>query len=94
VAPGIVALIIDDAYSDFGEDTYPVFERHQVPVALYVVSDLAAGRTWLWWDAIRHMLDCAADGEHTEIVLEDTLRPSDVTGATRAPSVTRGTTMP
>jgi peptidoglycan/xylan/chitin deacetylase (PgdA/CDA1 family) len=76
LAPGVVALTVDDAYSDFGEHAYPVFERHQVPVTLYVVSDFAAGRTWPWWDIIRHMLNCALDGEHTGTVLGETLRLS------------------
>jgi peptidoglycan/xylan/chitin deacetylase (PgdA/CDA1 family) len=69
-----VALTVDDAYADFGQDAYPVFVRHQMPVTLYVVSDFAAGGIWLWWDVLRFLLDAAVDGEHAGSVLGSTLR--------------------
>lgn len=62
--PYSVALTVDDAYSDFGALAYPVFLRHRVPVTLYVVSELASGRMWLWWDAIRYFLAHASEGEY------------------------------
>jgi peptidoglycan/xylan/chitin deacetylase (PgdA/CDA1 family) len=76
LSPGTVALTVDDAYSDFGEDAYPVFAHHQVPVTLYVVSDFASGRIWLWWDAIRYMLTAAVHGERAGSVLGNALRLS------------------
>jgi peptidoglycan/xylan/chitin deacetylase (PgdA/CDA1 family) len=69
-----VALTVDDAYSDFGQDAYPLFVRYQMPVTLYVVSDFAAGRIWLWWDVLRSMLDAAKGGEHSGSVLGSTVR--------------------
>ncbi len=60
--PYSVALTVDDAYADFGEYAYPVFRKHGIPVTLYVVSEFASGGMWLWWDAIRHLLDQAAEG--------------------------------
>jgi peptidoglycan/xylan/chitin deacetylase (PgdA/CDA1 family) len=69
-----VALTVDDAYADFGQDAYPVFVRHQMPVTLYVVSDFAAGRIWLWWDILRFLLDAAKGGEHAGSVLGSTAR--------------------
>lgn len=51
-----VAFTVDDAYADFGKEAYPLFRRHQVPVTVYVVSEVAAGRMWLWWDAVRFCL--------------------------------------
>jgi peptidoglycan/xylan/chitin deacetylase (PgdA/CDA1 family) len=62
--PYSVALTVDDAYADFGALGYPVFLRHRVPVTLYVVSELASGRLWLWWDAIRYVLDHAPEGRY------------------------------
>jgi len=60
--PCTVALTVDDAYSDFGEHAYPIFRKHGVPVTIYVVSEFASGRMWLWWDAIRYILDQAPSG--------------------------------
>jgi len=62
--PYSLAVTVDDAYVDFGEAAYPVFLRNQVPVTLYVVSEFASGRIWLWWDAIRHALALAPNGPY------------------------------
>jgi peptidoglycan/xylan/chitin deacetylase (PgdA/CDA1 family) len=62
--PRSVALTVDDAYADFGEHAYPVFRRHGVPVTIYVVSQFAGGRFWLWWDAIRHTVARAERGTY------------------------------
>lgn len=62
--PYSVALTVDDAYADFGEYAYPVFQKHNVPVTIYVVSEFASGRMWLWWDAIRYLLDQAPVGRY------------------------------
>ena len=63
--PYSVALTVDDAYADFGALAYPLFLRHRIPVTLYVVSALASGSMWLWWDAIRYFLTRAREGTYT-----------------------------
>jgi peptidoglycan/xylan/chitin deacetylase (PgdA/CDA1 family) len=62
--PLTVAITVDDAYADFGEHAYPVFRRHGVPVTVYVVSEFAGGRFWLWWDAVRHLVAQAPSGQY------------------------------
>jgi peptidoglycan/xylan/chitin deacetylase (PgdA/CDA1 family) len=62
--PGTVAVTVDDAYADFGEHAYPVFRENRVPVTIYVVSEFAGGRFWLWWDAVRYLLAQAAPGTY------------------------------
>jgi peptidoglycan/xylan/chitin deacetylase (PgdA/CDA1 family) len=62
--PYTVALTVDDAYADFGELAYPVFRRYGIPVTVYVVSEFASGRMWLWWDAIRYVLGQAGNREY------------------------------
>src|SRR4051812_32405394 len=62
--PYSVALTVDDAYADFGALAYPVFLGRRVPVTLYVVSELANGRMWLWWDGIRYVLARAPQGRY------------------------------
>jgi peptidoglycan/xylan/chitin deacetylase (PgdA/CDA1 family) len=66
--PCTVALTVDDAYADFGEHAYPVFRKHGIPVTIYVVSEFASGRLWLWWDAIRHLLNQATEGQYRPVV--------------------------
>jgi peptidoglycan/xylan/chitin deacetylase (PgdA/CDA1 family) len=62
--PLMVAITVDDAYADFGQHAYPVFRRHGVPVTVYVVSEFAGGRFWLWWDAVRHLVAQAPSGQY------------------------------
>jgi peptidoglycan/xylan/chitin deacetylase (PgdA/CDA1 family) len=62
--PRTVALTVDDAYADFGEHAYPVFRKHGMPVTIYVVSEFAGGRFWLWWDAIRYLVTQAERGAY------------------------------
>jgi peptidoglycan/xylan/chitin deacetylase (PgdA/CDA1 family) len=68
IDPLSVVLTVDDAYADFGKYAYPVFRKHGVPVTLYVVSEFAGGRWWLWWDAIRYLLNETADGDYRLIM--------------------------
>jgi peptidoglycan/xylan/chitin deacetylase (PgdA/CDA1 family) len=63
-APLTVAITVDDAYADFGEHAYPVFRRLGIPVTIYVVSEFAGGRFWLWWDAVRHLVEVAPPGRY------------------------------
>jgi peptidoglycan/xylan/chitin deacetylase (PgdA/CDA1 family) len=75
--PGSVAFTVDDAYGDFGEIAYPIFRRHRIPVTLYVVSEFAGGRMWLWWDAIRYVVMRSPggtydlEGRNMSVVLSD-----------------------
>ena len=62
--PCTVALTVDDAYADFGEHAYPVFRKYGVPVTIYVISEFAGGRFWLWWDAIRYLVNRAESGRY------------------------------
>ncbi len=64
LAPRTVALTVDDAYADFGTLAYPVFRELDVPVTVYVISEFTAGRLWLWWDAIRHLIHEGAAGRY------------------------------
>ena len=63
--PGTVALTVDDGYLDFGALAYPVFLRNRMPVTLYVVSERAHGRLWLWWDGVRHIVTRASPGRYS-----------------------------
>ena len=80
--PYSVAVTVDDAYADFGDIAYPVFQRHGVPVTLYVVSEFAGGRMWLWWDMIRQILMSAPNGQYAP--RSSSISLSDATSRERA----------
>jgi peptidoglycan/xylan/chitin deacetylase (PgdA/CDA1 family) len=51
-----VCFTFDDGYRDTIDHAYPVFRRHGLPFAIYVVSDFADGRGDLWWLALELLL--------------------------------------
>jgi peptidoglycan/xylan/chitin deacetylase (PgdA/CDA1 family) len=59
-----VVITVDEAYGDFLEHAYPVLKRYGVPATLYVVSEFANGRLWLWFDAIHWLVHAAASGRY------------------------------
>jgi len=46
----------DDGYRDNLEHAYPVFQRLDVPFAVYVPTDYADGRGDLWWVALEMVI--------------------------------------
>ncbi|MEM1371648.1 MAG: polysaccharide deacetylase family protein [Pseudomonadota bacterium] len=44
-----VCFTFDDGYRDNITDALPVFERHNVPLAIYIPTDYPDGRGELWW---------------------------------------------
>src|SRR5262249_1452786 len=59
-----VVLTIDDGYRDFLEYAYPILLRYRVPATIYIVSEFAEGRCWLWFDALHWLLSAAAPGHY------------------------------
>jgi peptidoglycan/xylan/chitin deacetylase (PgdA/CDA1 family) len=57
-----VVLTVDDGYRDFLEYAYPLLLRYRVPATIYIVSEFAEGRCWLWFDALHWLLSAAAPG--------------------------------
>ncbi|HUI58641.1 MAG TPA: polysaccharide deacetylase family protein [Steroidobacteraceae bacterium] len=59
-----VVLTVDDGYRDFLEHAYPLLLRYRVPATIYVVTEFAAGRCWLWFDALHWLLSTATPGRY------------------------------
>jgi peptidoglycan/xylan/chitin deacetylase (PgdA/CDA1 family) len=59
-----VVLTVDDGYRDFLEYAYPMLLRYRVPATIYIVTEFAEGRRWLWFDALHWLLSAAAPGRH------------------------------
>jgi peptidoglycan/xylan/chitin deacetylase (PgdA/CDA1 family) len=52
---GLAAVTIDDGYRDAYEVAYPLLRRYGVPASLYVVTEFADRRAWLWTDKARFL---------------------------------------
>lgn len=57
-----VVITVDDGYRDFLEHAYPILLRYRVPATIYIVSEFAEGRCWLWFDALHWLFSAAAPG--------------------------------
>ena len=53
--PCSIAWTVDDGYADFAEVAMPVFERHNCPVAVFLVTGFVDGASWPWWDQVRYI---------------------------------------
>lgn len=51
-----VAFTIDDGYLDNYTKALPVFERQQVPFAIFVATDFIDNKAILWWDSIEDLI--------------------------------------
>lgn len=51
-----VAFTIDDGYLDNYKEALPVFERQQVPFAIFVSSDFIDQKVILWWDILEDLI--------------------------------------
>ena len=51
-----VAFTIDDGYLDNYMRALPVFERHNVPFAIFVATDFIDKKAILWWDSIEELI--------------------------------------
>lgn len=74
-----VAFTVDDGYVDFATVGAPLFRRYGAPVTLFVPTDLAGGRSWLWWDRVtagmaatgRWTVDVPLDGRVLPLSIAD-----------------------
>lgn len=74
----LVAITIDDCYADLYTIAYPILKRYNVPATIFVVTDFAAGKLWLWFDAIMHIMQLTTKsrasvfvhGQRLDLVLE------------------------
>lgn len=51
-----IAFTIDDGYLDNFTYALPIFERHQVPFAIFVATDFIDQKTILWWDVLEDLV--------------------------------------
>lgn len=51
-----IAITIDDGYLDNYTQALPVFERQQVPFAIFVATDFIDQKAVLWWDILEELV--------------------------------------
>ena len=51
-----VTFTIDDGYLDNYTKALPVFERHQIPFAIFVATDFIDKKAILWWDCVEELI--------------------------------------
>src|SRR5262245_44310600 len=79
--PHLAAVTIDDGYRDAYEIAYPLLRRYGVPAALFVVTEFANRRDWIWPDKARFLTQQAAPQRLTMKIQESELR-FELKGAT------------
>jgi peptidoglycan/xylan/chitin deacetylase (PgdA/CDA1 family) len=55
-SPPFAVLTFDDAYRDVRDNALPVLRRYGCPATVFVVSSFAAGRGFMWWRALEHVI--------------------------------------
>lgn len=51
-----VLFTIDDGYLDNYTNGLPVFEKYQVPFAIFVATDFVDKKAILWWDSLEYLI--------------------------------------
>ena len=82
-----VCFTFDDGYRDNLEHAYPIFQRYDLPFAIYVPTDYPDGHGELWWLALERV-----DHQGRRARREDRRRRSGASGAARRPRRTRPST--
>jgi peptidoglycan/xylan/chitin deacetylase (PgdA/CDA1 family) len=72
--PRLAAVTIDDGYRDAYEIAYPLLRRYGVSASLFVVTEFADRRAWIWTDKARFLTRQAAPQRLTMKIQERELR--------------------
>lgn len=67
--PRVAVLTIDDAYSDVYDIAFPILRERGVPATVFVVTDFAERKTWLWTDKLRY-LTSRVEGRQLEMAVQ------------------------
>lgn len=53
----LATITVDDGYADFHDIALPILAGRGLPATVYVTAGFVAGTCWLWWDALRYLLE-------------------------------------
>ncbi|HEY1221724.1 MAG TPA: polysaccharide deacetylase family protein [Bryobacteraceae bacterium] len=54
--PGALAVTVDDGYRDFLADGFPIFQKWQIPVTVFLMTDFLDRKLWPWWNQVEYAL--------------------------------------
>ena len=66
-------LTVDDGYADFYEVAAPVLEELNVPATVFCTAGFIDERCWLWWDALRYLIEKCPAGNLNVVVGDDSV---------------------
>lgn len=69
----LAVITVDDGYADFHQVALPVLAERGIPATLYATAGFVDGQCWLWWDALRYLLDRHPGGPVTVEVDDKTV---------------------
>lgn len=58
----LVAITVDDGYADFYSVALPILSARRLPATVYVTAGFVNGQCWLWWDALRYLINAQPSG--------------------------------
>jgi peptidoglycan/xylan/chitin deacetylase (PgdA/CDA1 family) len=68
----LAAITVDDGYEDFYSVALPILIEQGIPATLFATAGFVDGRCWLWWDAIRYLIDRQPNGKlYLQVAGED-----------------------
>jgi peptidoglycan/xylan/chitin deacetylase (PgdA/CDA1 family) len=78
--PRALTVTVDDGYRDFFSDGFPIFQKWQIPVTVFLMTDFLDGKLWPWWSQLQYAmqhgsagrvrLSLSPDGAEQELPLE------------------------
>jgi peptidoglycan/xylan/chitin deacetylase (PgdA/CDA1 family) len=58
----LAVVTVDDGYADFHTAALPILIDRGVPATVFATAGFVDGQCWLWWDALRYLLDVQPNG--------------------------------